>query len=232
MSSPPEASHAAGTRWACPDLLQSSFFLRACALQATGSAELSLEGEEVPLTPPDAMAAALLLHLPEPRPTTAELINAGDALHLLLQQQPLPVCDPRQVFAAAPFAPVLSSLPLPTLLALLQVSDLASLPPQLTAIVTATLAQASAAQPWGALEAQLSPLSPRCAALLRQWWAETYTGADFGPVLQGSLPAWRAAHPTALVANVSGRRDLQDADFACLQGIRALDMSSCSQHCH
>ncbi len=54
-------------------------------------------------------------------------------------------------------------------------------------------------------------------------------GADFGPVIEGPLSAWRAAHPHALVANVSGRKDLVDTDFACLRGVRALSMFGCSQ---
>jgi hypothetical protein len=51
---------------------------------------------------------------------------------------------------------------------------------------------------------------------------------DFGPVIVGPLAAWRAAHPDARVANVSGRRDLTDADFAHLAWLRAVDMSGCS----
>ena len=50
---------------------------------------------------------------------------------------------------------------------------------------------------------------------------------DFGPQISGSLAAWRAAHPTALVANFGGRFGLIDADLAALRGIRALDMSWC-----
>ena len=52
---------------------------------------------------------------------------------------------------------------------------------------------------------------------------------DFGPPVRGSLAAWRAAHPHAVVCNVRGRTDLTDADFAHLAGVRAVDMSECSQ---
>ena len=50
----------------------------------------------------------------------------------------------------------------------------------------------------------------------------------FGPRIDGPLAAWRAAHPGALVANVWIRRDLTDADFVHLVGVRALRMSDCA----
>ena len=53
-------------------------------------------------------------------------------------------------------------------------------------------------------------------------------GSDFGPRIEGPLAAWRAAHPGALVANVGDRRDLVDADFAYLAGIKALWMTNCT----
>lgn len=49
----------------------------------------------------------------------------------------------------------------------------------------------------------------------------------FGPKIEGPLDAWRSDHPDALVANVSRRKDLTDADFAHLAGIKALDMTMC-----
>ena len=52
--------------------------------------------------------------------------------------------------------------------------------------------------------------------------------AGFGPLIAGPLATWRAANPGALVANVSGRRDLTDEDFVHLAGIMALDMSGCT----
>ena len=52
---------------------------------------------------------------------------------------------------------------------------------------------------------------------------------DFGPMIQGSLAAWRATHPNALLANVCGREDLTDSDFAYLRGIKALGMNGCNQ---
>ena len=50
----------------------------------------------------------------------------------------------------------------------------------------------------------------------------------FGPRIEGPLAAWRAAHPGALVADLNGRRDLTDADFAHLAGIKALRMDGCT----
>jgi hypothetical protein len=46
---------------------------------------------------------------------------------------------------------------------------------------------------------------------------------------KGSLTKWRAAFPAARAVNVSGRRDLVDADFVHLAGIHTLDMSGCDQ---
>ncbi len=51
---------------------------------------------------------------------------------------------------------------------------------------------------------------------------------DFGPVIEGPLAAWRAANPGALVANVSWRRNLTDADFVHFRGLLALNMSGCT----
>jgi len=52
---------------------------------------------------------------------------------------------------------------------------------------------------------------------------------NFGPPIVGPLSVWRAANPTALVANINGRRDLCDADFAHLKGIKVLSMVDCDQ---
>ena len=52
---------------------------------------------------------------------------------------------------------------------------------------------------------------------------------NFGPPIVGSLADWRAAHPKALRANINGRRDLCDADFQHLVGIKALTMIDCDQ---
>ena len=53
---------------------------------------------------------------------------------------------------------------------------------------------------------------------------------DFGPHILGSLAAWRAAHPTALVATLTWRNQssLCDADLAALRDIRALKLLYCS----
>ena len=50
----------------------------------------------------------------------------------------------------------------------------------------------------------------------------------FGPPIVGPLAAWRAANPGALVANVWRRFDLVDADVVHLVGIKALQMSFCT----
>ena len=53
---------------------------------------------------------------------------------------------------------------------------------------------------------------------------------DFGcgPRIVGPLAAWRAANPDALVANVTERVDLTDADFVHLAGIKALRIGGCT----
>jgi hypothetical protein len=56
-----------------------------------------------------------------------------------------------------------------------------------------------------------------------------FGGWHCGPQILGPLAEWRAAHPDALVVNVSGRRDLTDADFVYLRGLAAVDMSHCDQ---
>jgi hypothetical protein len=52
---------------------------------------------------------------------------------------------------------------------------------------------------------------------------------SWGPVIEGSLEAWRLAHPAALVANLEGRTDIGDEDLAFLGGVIALNISGCSQ---
>ena len=49
-----------------------------------------------------------------------------------------------------------------------------------------------------------------------------------GPRIAGPLAVWRAANPDALVADVFARGDLIDADFVHLAGIKALNMSYCT----
>ena len=46
--------------------------------------------------------------------------------------------------------------------------------------------------------------------------------------ISGSLAAWRACFPNARAANVAGRADLCDADFARLAGLQALKMIGCA----
>ena len=45
--------------------------------------------------------------------------------------------------------------------------------------------------------------------------------------ISGPLAAWRACFPGARAANVAGRADLRDADFARLAGLKALNMGEC-----
>ena len=52
---------------------------------------------------------------------------------------------------------------------------------------------------------------------------------DFGPCIRGSLQEWRTRNPNALVANVTWRADISDKDFLYLRGLKALNMSGCSQ---
>lgn len=86
--------------------------------------------------------------------------------------------------------------------------------------------------------------APEGAALARAMLAEKAGGAPhggfvmppqvepehgFGPRIVGPIEAWRAANPSALAANVWGRADLADDDFAHFTGVRALWMSDCNQ---
>jgi len=50
---------------------------------------------------------------------------------------------------------------------------------------------------------------------------------DFGEKIKGSLEQWRVINPDALVANVSGRKELTEKDLSTLAGVRALDLSGC-----
>ena len=52
---------------------------------------------------------------------------------------------------------------------------------------------------------------------------------NFGPIIDGSVAAWRAANPDALAANLSNRNDITDDDFQHLRELRALNMSGCRQ---
>ena len=46
--------------------------------------------------------------------------------------------------------------------------------------------------------------------------------------ISGSLAAWRTCFPDARAANVAGRADLRDEEFARLAGLKALNMSQCT----
>ena len=52
---------------------------------------------------------------------------------------------------------------------------------------------------------------------------------DMETRITGSLAAWRACVPGARTANVEGRRNLTDADFAHLAGVKTLKMGQCSR---
>ncbi len=62
-----------------------------------------------------------------------------------------------------------------------------------------------------------------CADVAAARWLDVKTRID------GSLAAWRACFPGARAANVEGRTDLADADFAHLAGVKKLDMGWCAQ---
>ena len=47
--------------------------------------------------------------------------------------------------------------------------------------------------------------------------------------VRGSLRAWRSCFPRATRVDISGRRDLVDADFVHLAGMRRVNMSGCNQ---
>ena len=61
-----------------------------------------------------------------------------------------------------------------------------------------------------------------CADVAAARWLDAETR------ITGSLAAWRACFPGARAANVEGRRDLTDADFAHLAGVRTLNMVRCT----
>ena len=50
----------------------------------------------------------------------------------------------------------------------------------------------------------------------------------YGRVITGPLRDWRAANPDARVANIAGRGDLVDVDFAFLHGVKCLNMQGCT----
>ena len=52
---------------------------------------------------------------------------------------------------------------------------------------------------------------------------------DFGYAITGSLEIWRKENPTVNVARLNGRKDLVDADFIHLRGIKALSIAACNQ---
>ena len=51
---------------------------------------------------------------------------------------------------------------------------------------------------------------------------------DFGPRIEGPLADWRSVNPGAEVADVYGKRDLRDADFVHLVGLKAVYMDGCT----
>ena len=61
-----------------------------------------------------------------------------------------------------------------------------------------------------------------CADVAAARWLDAETR------ITGSLAAWRACFPGARAANVAGRHDLRDADFAHLAGVKTLNMHECT----
>lgn len=51
---------------------------------------------------------------------------------------------------------------------------------------------------------------------------------SWGPVIEGTVAAWRVANPTALCANLEGRKDVGDDDIGALVGVKALNLSGCT----
>ena len=51
---------------------------------------------------------------------------------------------------------------------------------------------------------------------------------DAATPIKGPLAAWRACFPGAVAANVYGRKDLGDADFVHLVGVKVLNMGFCT----
>jgi len=49
------------------------------------------------------------------------------------------------------------------------------------------------------------------------------------PVITGSLEKWRTSYPSAIIANISNRKDICDIDFIYLKGIKVLIMNDCNQ---
>ena len=62
-----------------------------------------------------------------------------------------------------------------------------------------------------------------CAAVAAARWH------DEEAHIAGSLAAWRVCFPDARAANVAGRADLRDEDFARLAGLKVLSMSQCTR---
>jgi hypothetical protein len=61
-----------------------------------------------------------------------------------------------------------------------------------------------------------------CADVAAARWLDGVTH------ISGPLAAWRASFPGARAANVAGRLDLTDEDFAHLAGVKTLFMWHCS----
>ena len=163
-----------GQGWAYPAVLQGSFFLYACSLQARGETLVLEEDAEAPAISAISMATVLQQQLPpEPHFTLDYLLAAGAALQALLEQ-PLPTCTPAAIFLA-PYSPAVAALSPPSLLALLQASDFAALPSAVTSVLTACTAQYYASLPRAAFEAEVGAPSPRLAAKVQQWWAGSFS---------------------------------------------------------
>ena len=145
-----------GKGWAMPRLLESSSFLRASALQATGES----------LT--EALAAALAHSLPEPRPSQADMLAAGEAMQAVLQQSTL-TTTARAVFLA-PYSASIAALSPAALLALLRVHQHAALQAPSADFLAACLAQRYASLAPAQFQAEVGGPCPAWAGLAKAWW--------------------------------------------------------------
>jgi WD40 repeat protein len=201
--------------WAYSAVLQASYFLRACAVQSLGaSSSLQLaEDEELPAISSTAMAAVLASQLPVPAPSEGALLEAGGALQVLFSG-PLPICTPAAIFQA-PYSGALAALSSPARVALLLACDFAALPAPTLAVVIACTAQHYGSLPLATFEAELAALSPRCASLVRGWWASSFDS----PALQwwegmyGEPPDCRAWLTTPLFSAPAERVSLPPVAF-------------------
>ena len=157
--------------WCSPSVLRLSPFLRSLEAQASRDPN------------PSHSLHTLLALATLPCPSYSELLVAGMALEVLVGQHPVPLFNVSTVFLA-PYCPCMAFLPLPALLVLLRVCQLADLPQPTVQALSACLAQRYASLPPAQFEAEIATPCPHWAALARDWWS-----ARFGPRQPGSSAA-------------------------------------------